>query len=270
MSMVGDIEAPADLNQTSAQDAVDSMGADTFDSIADFIESEFETAAAATKEAGQDAETVQRIVEPVQVQETSPEMVEMGVEMYVEILETVSGFAARIYSGDTEKDFLFDKKLKERYKKITEIYAKTQNITVSPGAMFAAFTLLIVSQVGYAAHVRKQEVLRAAAFRKKVVAQQQATARPSKQLEMFPVEHEEKSVVLSGAGYEVPDAEKGRKDYSTDQNGYYKKTPDGEYLKQSDRKQKPSAEIQAFILDFYSHHLQKPNNKQIKAFLRTL
>jgi hypothetical protein len=240
-----------------------------FDSIADFLETAISNDESETEKTTLKSHVTEHTQKPATVNavESSPEMVEIGVEMYVEILETLSSYAAGIYAGDESSEFTFEKKLKERYKKITAIYAETQNVKVSPGFLFGAFTFLLIAQMGYKAHKRKQEVIRAAAFRQKIVQKQVV---PGKQISLFETEKQPKAVISSGAGYMIPDAEKNRKDWSTDEKGRYKKTANGDYIKESDRAQKPCPEIAAFINDYFSEHLQKPSNKAVKAYLKTI
>lgn len=198
--------------------------------------------------------------------------IEISTEIFVEILEAVVGSLATWYSGDETTNFDFDKKLKARYTKVAELYAKTQNVKVSPGFLFGAFTIVLIGQVGMKAHKRKTEIVKAQAFRKQLIARQH-TPNSAGQLSLFggiETQPEKRVLVNSDNSVQVPEAERQRVDWAVDQNGYYIKDSNGSYLKKGERNRRPSPELKAFIDEFYRVHLSFPNNKEVKQYLKTM
>ena len=171
------------------------------------------------------------------------------------------------YSGDEDTDFNFDKKLKERYKKVTEIYAKTQNVQVSRGFLFGAFTVVLLGQVGMKAHSRKQQLIKISAFRRDAARRvvDQAAKRDTRQISMFPDEEVE---IKQERITDIPDRD--RKNFAVDERGYYTHAPEGGYLKKTERTRKPSAQMWAFIQEFKKQHNRQPNNKEVKTFLQSV
>lgn len=270
---------------TGDDDGADGPGA--FDSITEWIEREMQGISDVKKGETQTPAAPGVFSEPtttatVPAAPTTPQVrvtpatdplggagIEISVEIYVEILEAVVSSLAAWYSGDNDTEFAFEKKMKARYAKVAEIYAKSQNVTVSPGFLFGAFTLVIIGQVGMKAHKRKNDIIRARNMRREMI-QKTATPKPSGQYQLFPDEKEEKSIVINkDASIHVPDAERMRKDWQVD-GGYYVRDANGVYIPKKDRKQKPSPELYAFMQEFYSQHLQWPSNKHIKTFLKTM
>lgn len=217
-------------------------------------------------------------VKPVTISgETDPLMgqgIEISVEIYVEILEAVVSSLASWYAGDDNAEFNFEKKLKARYLKVAELYAKSQNVQVSPGFLFGAFTLVLIGQVGIKAHRRKQEIVKSQAFRKSVIKAQATSANSKGQMSLFPDRDmgQEKQVVIQpdGKGITIPEGERMRADFSVDEKGYYTKTARGLYISKRDRQVKPSADLWAFMQDYYNIHLSFPKNKEVKTFIRSL
>lgn len=194
--------------------------------------------------------------------------IEISVEIYVEILEAITGSLANWYSGDESTTFNFDKKLKERYRKVTEIYAKTQNIVVSPGFLFGAFTVVLIGQVGIQAHKRKRDILKAEQFRKEArkKVENQTPENRQKQTSLFPDYQDEK---LPVSGYVKTD-EKYRKNFKVDASGYYEYDGGHNRIPVDQRTEKPSPQMNAFFSEFRRVHGRHPDNKEVKAYVKTI
>lgn len=199
--------------------------------------------------------------------------IEISVEIYIEILEAISSSAAAWWAMDESQDFSFDKKMKARYARVAELYAKTQNVQVSPGFLFFAFTVVLLGQVGFRAHKTRTANIRAENFRRSLVQKNPKKNHVGQtSLDFGGTEYpEEKTVKPSnGGGFTVPESERLRKDWRIDKNGYYERDGNGVYLKKEDRKQRPSAELAAWMADMYRVNLVYPSNKQVKTFLQSL
>lgn len=279
---------PEQQRTTAAQFADDGdddgNGAMGFSSVADWIENALTETATETTQQNNSAESAEKNTTPpptetVQINGKKDPLlgqtVEISADIYVEILEAVTASLAAWYSGDNESDFNFDKKLKERYKRVTELYAKTQNVEVSPGFLFFAFTVLVVGQVGFQAHKKKNKIIEMRAFRKKVIENNTSISAAQKvqprQQSLFPTEQPQPAQIKiqKDNTYQMPESEYRRKDWQT-QGGFYTRTPEGVYLKKTERKQKPSNELNAFFSEFYAVHLRMPSNKETKTYLQSI
>lgn len=194
--------------------------------------------------------------------------IEISVEIYVEILEAITGSLAAWYSGDETTTFNFDKKLKDRYRKVTEIYAKTQNITVSPGFLFGAFTVVLVGQVGIQAHKKKRDIIKAEQFRKEArkKVENQVPENRQRQLSIFPDYEDEKAPT---SGYVKTD-EKYRKNFKVDTSGYYEYDGGHNRIPAGQRTERPSPQMNAFFSEFRRVHGRHPDNKEVKAYVKTI
>ena len=215
------------------------------------------------------------------------EGIEITVVLYVEILEAVVNALAQWWSQDGEAEFGFDKKLKARYERVTSLYLQTQSVTVSPGFLFGAFTVIMVGQVGFRAHRRRKEVIAARHFRQSLLKRQTETARPGRQMSMFPppagaeigpgtgpdAPRGGMAVEVQPEGtdgsYYVSEADRARLDWQTDEAGYYIFASPRRYLKKQDRKQRPSPSVRAYIDEFKRINMAHPTNKQIKAYIQS-
>lgn len=182
--------------------------------------------------------------------------IEVGVEMYVEILEAIVNSLAGWWAKDGEKDFSFETKMKATYKKITQIYAQQQNIKLSPGFMFFACTALVVGQVGVKAQKRRAQVLKVESFKKRAAAQideRNDKKGNGEQATLFADEAGKVSIK--------------RRFFEVDSEGFYTKTPDGEYIKQSNRVEKMPPHIEAFVMEYArKNDGEKPTNKQLLEY----
>lgn len=198
--------------------------------------------------------------------------IEIGVRIYVEILEAVSSALGQWYAKDDATEFNFNTKLKERYKEVAAFYANSQNIQVSPGFLFGAFTILLLSQSAIKAHKRRNELLKIESFKRKTAAKLESQAVPSgtRQMSLFPDSTDSGDDVFSSAitSADIPD--RARKTWKIDPQGYYTHTPEGDYLKQSDRRARPSPAMQAFIDTFKARYNRAPENKEVKQYLKTV
>jgi len=199
--------------------------------------------------------------------------IEIGIDIFVEILEAVTSSVAAWYAGDDQTAFDFDKKLKAKYVKVATLYAKDKQIEVSVDFLFWAFTIILVGQVGYRAHRRKGEILRAQNFRREMIRRQSVEKPRGGQYSLFSEKEttQEKTIKIdSDNSITIPEGERMRKKYDIDPSGFYVHDQSGVYLKKAERRQKPSPEIRAFFDEFYSVHLAHPNNKQVKQFIKTI
>ena len=190
--------------------------------------------------------------------------VELSSEVFVEILEGIVETGARMYSGDKNGNFGFDKKLKERYKKVTALIAAKRKVKVSPETLFALFTVYLIGSVGYKAHVRKKELIKVSAFRNKAPKVEKKSGQISLPFEPEQPEQKSDSTIY------MPESDVNRKSWEVDSEGYYTKDSQGQYIKQKDRSERPSEEMAAFFSAFKAEHKAHPSNKQVKAYLKTL
>lgn len=250
-----------------------------FDSIADYLESGLEKAVKQQPEAKTaQAATVQQPEATTTISGTSDPLlgqgIEISVEIYIEILEAVSSSIAAWWAMDESLDFSFDKKLKARYAKVTELYAKTQNVQVSPGFLFGAFTLVLLGQVAFRAHKTRSANLRAEQFRRSLVERNPKASKRTGQiaLDFGGTENPEPKKIVheKSGGYIVPESERLRKDWKIDNLGYYERDANGTYLKKEERRQKPSPELFSWMQEMYRVNLVYPTNKQTKAFLQSI
>lgn len=203
--------------------------------------------------------------------------VEISVEIYVEILEAVTSSLAAWYSGDNETPFNFDAKLKARYRRVSELYMKTQNITVSPGFLFFAFTVVLIGQVGIKAYQRRGQIIKIESYRASVRRKidEQAAPKITGQFSLFPEGEKSEEISMQNSGAKkdaafVPFEDRNRKDWSIDQRGFYIKDQGHTRLPESQRTRKPSAAMEAFFLEFRNVHGRNPTNKEVKTYLKTV
>lgn len=249
---------------------------DGIDSIADYLEGKIRETTTTTATAAPPVAPVAPATETLRISAADNPLaakgVEISAEIYVEILEAVTGVAAAWYSGDETTDFAFNQKYKQKYKEITELIMKYKQVEVSPEMLFFGFTILIVGQVGVKAYQRKQEILKVSAYRSDVARRmdRQKPAENTGQLSMFP-EAEQKTAAetLPTSGHSNVH-EKYRKDFTIDSRGYFVKDDGHNRLKESERRRKPSAELRAFIDEFSTRHGRAPANKEVKQFLKVM
>jgi len=266
-----DVPGIAEIFGAASDSESADLSVDSLDGIYDYLENGLNDAISAKEK--QSEKEPEKPSEKVTINGNSDPLsgqtVEISVEIYVEILEAITGSLASWYSGDEETDFSFGAKIKERYKKIMAIYAKSQNIEVSPGFLAAAFTILMVGQVGIKAHKQKNKILRAQNFRRQMIEKRIEKA-PVKQPTLFDtVEHIEtpKTRELEKKA-EIPASEYSRKDFKIDERGFYQRNENGIYLKKNERVKKPSPELKVFMDEFYQVHQTYPSNKEVKTFLK--
>lgn len=186
----------------------------------------------------------------------SPEMIEISSAMYVQILEGVWGGVCEWFSG-VSGNYDFDKKMKERYEKITAMYFAQQNVKLTPSHFFAIMTLFVLFGSGYKAFKDRKKRLKAENFAKKSRAQNDKRSA-GEQATLFDVAPVTKSRNYYAA---EPDAETGIL--------YYTKDPiSGAYAKKADREQVPP-ELSQFLLDFKQRNSVWPTKRQVEAFLKS-
>lgn len=271
----------------SVADDADEIGG--FDSVLDGIESLFNEHVQGRTDAPVLAPKPENVtttapvsapaVKPVQVSgATDPfagEGVKIGVEIYVEILEACVSALASWWSNDEGQDFSFDKKLKARYERITALYAQSQNIEVSPGVLFGAFTLLLIGTVGFKAHKRRVEVMKLQSARQRIIDRQNPVKKSNGQFSLFDnadMAEDNKNVVINkDNSVSIPETERMRVDWQIDpKTGFYLKSATGQYIAKENRVQKPSPELRAFMEDYRGRYLDYPKNKFIKEYIKTL
>jgi len=179
---------------------------------------------------------------------------EVGVDMYLIVLETVLNIVGKWYSG-TDDDFNIERTLKKSYREIAITYAKESNIVITPATMFFLCTIIIVGTVGVKAHRKKSENA-ALLLKKRQAANLVAKAKAGEQVQMFSPDTA-KSAVL-------------RKDYSFDENDMYKKDVNGNYLKKEDRTTRVDLDVKAFVEEYRGRNGEAPSNKAITEYLKTL
>lgn len=179
---------------------------------------------------------------------------EIGVDMYLIVLETVLNIVGKWYSG-TDDDFMIEKTLKKSYREIAITYARESNIVITPATMFFLCTVIIVGTVGVKAHRKKSENA-ALLLKKRQAANLVAKSKAGEQVEMFAPDTA-KSAVL-------------RKDYSFDESGYYKKDINGNYLKKEDRTTRVDLDVKAFVEEYRSRNGENPSNKAITEYLKNI
>jgi hypothetical protein len=203
--------------------------------------------------------TQQPAAQPAQTAATTtmtPGGYAMGVDMYITILEQVTSLIAKWWAKDDSEDFLFEKSLKKSYREIAIKYAETANIVLSPGMMFLFATLVIVGATGIKSHRKRNENARL--FLKRQEAQRKLSKQAAgTQTELFKDHHFENK-----KGF--------RKDYKFDEEDFYVKDEQGNYIKKELRKDKVTLEVKAFVREYWSKNGANPDNKTITEYLRNL
>lgn len=182
-----------------------------------------------------------------------PEMISISAAMYVEFLEAIVNIAGKMFSG-TDNSYDFEKSLKKRYEKVSEIYFKQANIQVTPGQFFVIMTFIVLGASIFRAYKDRSNRIKVEQFRKKQEAK--AASMPSGQLDMFD-------------GFDVPPPTQStlRKSYELDDEGFFATTPTGKYAKKAERT-RPEPETAAFLKDFYNKNgrFPKPNEVKVMAY----
>ncbi len=179
----------------------------------------------------------------------------MGVDMYITILEQVTNMLGKWWAKDDSEDFLFEKSAKKSYREIAIQYAETANIVLSPGLMFLFATIIVVGASGIKAHRKRNENARL--FLKRQEAAKKLAKQPSGQMSMF-----DDHVFENKKGF--------RKDYKFDEDDFYVKDEQGNYVKKEQRKDRVSLEVKAFVKEHFAKNGSNPDNKTITEYLRNL
>ena len=198
--------------------------------------------------------------EPGKITETvqdfaSPEMIDISAQMYVHILEAIWGGVCSWFSG-IEGNYDFEKKMRDRYEKITAIYFQAQNVRLTPSHFFALMTLFLLFGSGWKAYKDRKRRLTAESFRKKSAA---ANGKRSEgeQATLFDIE----PIKGERMYFKCEKDEKGRMVYTVD-------GLTGAYSKKGEREAVPP-ELIAFLPDFKAKNGRWPLKKEVDAFLKS-
>lgn len=230
------------------------------DDIFSFAEDKFKELSDGRPQHQPNAPKSERIIQTNDAEKTlqstevmSPEMIEVSAVMYVQILELVWSGVCQWWSGLTG-DYNFEKKIKERYEKITAMYFEAQNIRLTPTHFFVLMTLLVLFAPAFKAVSDRKRRIRAESFGKKVDKR-----------------NKERGAGSQGVLFESDPVVKGRLYYAAEEypNGevwYTKDAVSGVYAKKGEREQVPP-ELESFILDFKKNNREWPTKKQVDIFL---
>ena len=237
--------------------AVDNSEVAEVDDIFSFAEAQFKTLSSA-KTHGEGSEKVITTNEEKKTVEASeimtPEMIEISAVMYVQILEVVWSGVCSWFSG-ISTDYNFDKKLKDRYERISAMYFEAQNIRLTPTHFFVLMTCLVLFSPAFKAFGDRKRRLKAENFRKKVD------------------DRNRKNVGSQAVLFESETVQKGRVYYAAEKDAdgvswYTKDAVSGTYAKKSERERVPP-ELETFIFDFKERNGAWPTKKQVETFLNS-
>ncbi len=183
----------------------------------------------------------------------SPEMIEISAAMYVQILESVWSGICEWFSG-VGGEYNFDRKMKERYEKITSMYFEAQNVRLTPTHFFALMTVFVLFGSGWKAYGDRKRRIKAESFKKKVDARNQKR-NTGEQATLFDSEP-----IARGRLYYAAERDEDGKVW------YTKHPTTGTYAKRLEREQVPP-ELQDFIIDFKANNKAWPTKKQVDTFL---
>ena len=183
----------------------------------------------------------------------SEDAIEISAAMYVEILESVVEAACEWFSG-MPGDYRFQKVLKEKYTKISQMYLASQNISLTPSHFFALMTVLIVGASGFKAFKQRGKRITAEKFQKK-----SADFNNKKEAGM-------QGELFSRATSSV---DQGRTNFEcefSDGIPFFTKGIDNAYSKKANREEVPP-EISSFIFDYKTRVGTWPKREHVKTFL---
>lgn len=191
----------------------------------------------------------------VQVSEImSPETAELTADMYVMILDAIWAGVCQWFSG-VDTDYSFEKRLREKYEKVTAVYFKAQNVQLTPSHFFLLMTALVMFGSGWKAFKDRKKRITAASFAKKSRATNEQR-KPGDQTTLFDTE----PIVRQRQNFAV--VEDGKEMY------YAKHPITGEYAKKAERELVPP-ELQTFIPDFKERTGKWPGKKEVDTFLKS-
>ena len=192
-----------------------------------------------------------------QVSEMSPELIEISADMYVEILETLVDSAGRWWSKTTGS-YLFEKNMKQKYKAITAMYFKTQNVQLTPSHFFALMTGVLLFSSGFRAYNDRNRKIKAESFQRK---SKEAGQRLGSFQASFGPEFQAQPMQNIERSYFAAVREDGSAFYTKD-------ATTGTYSKKEDR-ERVGPELENFIFDFKERSSSNrwPNRKEVKTFL---
>lgn len=181
---------------------------------------------------------------------------EMGVDMYIVLLEQITNLLGKWWAQSDEEEYLFEKSLKKSYREISLQYAKSANIVLSPGIMFLFGTIIVVGASGIKAHKKRTETQKLLLKRREAAAKIQPK-KTGQQMELFAPDE-----AVTKKGF--------RKDYKFDSDGYYTHDQNGVYIKRGDRKEKANIEVMAYTKEYSASHGETPTNRMITEYLKQL
>ena len=187
----------------------------------------------------------------------SPEMVEVSAVMYVQLLEGVVNAVCSWYSGVTGASYDFEKKMRERYERITAMYFQAQNIRLTPSHFFALMTVFLLFGSGYKAHTDRRRRLTAESFAKKSNRINDKRA-PGEQATLFETE----SVLGERKNFAA------KRDSDTGKIYYEFHPVERVYAKKGEREEVPP-HLSTFLFDFKNRNSKWPNKAQVDTFLKS-